>query len=285
MAWARTVLVAGALTGCTSSAPAPSSPAPAASPPARARADAPPVKPPGPSEAAPPTPCPERIAGYLAARAELGTCTRDSDCAQLWPGLCPHGPYYVHREREIAAVVAMERAIERACTVPECEPPMELEMARCDAGRCVPGRAPPPSSCWDFRETNLEAVGAAQAQTATRIAGTTPQLVIAPTQAGTLVLELDWPARCSDCSLRISEHNSGMAHLVTPARSESAVQRNGEAVRRERLELPVTPGPYHMIAVADAVVPYTVRATLTTATGTAATVARHGVDWQRMCED
>ncbi|MBX7080375.1 MAG: hypothetical protein K1X88_14355 [Nannocystaceae bacterium] len=284
---ARTVLAAIALAGCTRSEPTPSSPAPLAAPPPAAAASPPAHTPPRDPAAAPSTAssCEGRIEAYLAARAELGTCTRDSDCAQMWPGLCPHGPYYVHREREVAAVVAMERAIEQSCSLPECEPPIELPMARCDAGRCVAGRSPATSTCWDFRETNLEADGVAQGHTATRMVGTTPQLVIAPAHAGTLVLELDWPQRCSDCTLRISEHNSGMSRLVTPTRSESAAQRNGETVRRERLELPVTPGPYHMIAMASTEVPFSVRATLTRAGGGTAAVTRHGVDWQRMCED
>src|SRR5690606_41557879 len=136
--------------------------------------------------------CDAAVDGYLARRKALDHCERDSDCAEIWPGLCPHGPYYIHREAEVEAVWAIERRIEEHCEVPKCEPPMKLGIAHCDAGRCRPGREPPPTdekeSCWDYRETHLEAGGTAQAQTTSAIRGVTPQLVIAPAHAGRLRL-------------------------------------------------------------------------------------------------
>lgn len=229
--------------------------------------------------------CDERIADYLAARAELGTCEQDSDCAEMWPGLCPHGPYYTHREGDVAPVLAMELAIMKECSVPDCEPPMELGIAHCEAGKCTKGRAAAKGPCWDFRETNLEADGATDATTVAKVSGKTPHVVIAPAKPGTLVLEVDWPTTCSDCKLLVSEHNSGMARLVSAKSTSSKAERNGAEIRRERLELKVTPGPYHMIATAKTDASYILHATLTTDDGTPATVTRHGTDWQRICED
>jgi hypothetical protein len=224
--------------------------------------------------------CDTRIAAYLEQRAALSTCEHDSDCAEMWPGLCPHGPYYVHRDADVASVLASELAIMQSCSVPDCEPPIELGIAHCEAGKCTKGRAAPKGPCWDFRETNLEADGSTDAETVTKIASKTPHVVISPAEAGTLALELDWPASCSDCKLQISEHNSGMARLVTPKSSSTDAERNGEKVRHERLELPVTPGPYHMVGTSNTATRYLVTAKLTPAK-----VTRHGTDWQRLCED
>ncbi|MFO7567563.1 MAG: hypothetical protein R6X02_33270 [Enhygromyxa sp.] len=245
----------------------------------------------GPIESArapsPDDPCDQRVATYLAEREQLSRCETDSDCAEIWPGLCPHGPYYIHRDADIRAVIALEREIEASCELPECEPPIELGIARCEQGTCVPGRAPASEgdeSCWDYRETWLEADGAASATTTSTIRGLTPHLAIAPAAAGTLVLEVDWPAGCGDCRLAISEHNAGMARLITPESTQSDAKRNGQPIRRERLELPVTPGPYHMIATASDDVDYLIRADLRDAEGERGRVTRHGVGWQRMCE-
>jgi hypothetical protein len=83
----------------------------------------------------------------------------------------------------------------------------------------------------------------------------------------------------------ISERNSGMANLVTPklVRSED-VDVNGKAMRRSHLELPVTPGPYHMIPRAGAAVPYLLKIELVDASGNPGAVTRHGIAWIRMCE-
>lgn len=269
------------LAACTSTSPAPTpSPTPTAAV-TESKADPTPAPPPGSCEA--------RIAEYLSERAAASHCERDSDCAEMWPGLCPHGPYYIHREADIAPVIAAERAIESGCEIPECEPPMELGIAHCEAGKCAPGRATANvgarKSCWDFRETYLEANGTASAQTEPVVRSTTGHLVIVPATAGTLVLEIDWPTACTDCRIAISEHNSGMAHPKTPTGTSSAAERNGEPVRRERVELPVTPGPYHMIGQATVAVPFTIRADLRDAGGAPGKVTRHGVGWQAMCED
>jgi hypothetical protein len=282
----RNAIVVVLLVGpaCTSTTPEPKSSADVRP------SDATPHEDPPPSDTALPSPagvdCEGMLADYLAARAALSTCAQDSDCAEMWPGLCPHGPYYIDRAADVAPVIAREVAIMKTCSTPECEPPMELGIARCDAGKCVRGRSAPTSkSCWDFRETNLEANGATDAETVAKITGTTPHLVISPAAAGTLALEIDWPPSCTDCKLQISEHNSGMARPVSPAGTSSDVERHGAPIRRQRIELAVKPGPYHMIATSAAPVRYVVRAQLKTESGEIGKVTRHGVGWQRMCED
>jgi len=213
----------------------------------------------------------------------------------MWPGLCPHGPHYIHRDADIAPVVALEQAIMANCEVPECEPPMELGIAHCEQGTCARGRKPVTKvelgpkynydmSCWDYRETWLEADGAASATTSRVQQGITPLLGIAPASAGTLVLEIDWLASCADCRLLISEHNSGMAQLITPKATRTEATRNGKQVVRERLELPVTPGPYWMLGMASTDTDYAIRAELRDAEGKPGRVTRHGVGWQHMCE-
>jgi hypothetical protein len=232
--------------------------------------------------------CGQQIADYLSAREKLSHCEADSDCAEMWPGLCPHGPYYIHRDADVGAVFDLERAIMATCKIPDCEPPMELGIAHCEQGKCATGRTAPVSradeSCWDYRETWLEADGAATATTVRAIQGITPHVAIAPADAGTLVLEIDWPAGCADCRLSISEHNSGMSRLIAAKSTRTQAERNGVAVVRERLELPVTPGPYHMVGMAGTDADYLIRADLRDAAGERGRVTRHGVGWQRMCE-
>jgi hypothetical protein len=274
------------LVACTPSSP----PIDRVDPPPEATAAPKPVPPPPePSDA-----CGQQIADYLASRAELSHCESDSDCAELWPGLCPHGPYYIHRDADIEPILALERAIMDNCELPDCEPPMELGIAHCEQGKCAPGRAAPKSpkrskhmnhmSCWDYRETWLEGDGGASASTSSMIQGITPHLAIAPAAAGVLVLEVDWPVDCADCRLLISEHNSGMAQLIAGTSTRTQAERNGAAVVRERIEVRVTPGPYHMLGMAEKAANYTIRADLRDNAGDQGRVTRHGVGWQRMCE-
>jgi hypothetical protein len=277
--WFSLVLVA-----CTPSSPERAQPAEHAQPvEPPAKVDPPPVPEARAGEA-----CGQRIANYLSQRLELSRCEADSDCSEMWPGLCPHGPYYIHRDTDVGPILDLERAIMAGCQIPDCEPPIELGIAHCEQGKCARGRAAPVSqdheSCWDYRETWLEADGAASATASSTIKGITPHVAIAPAAAGTLVLEVDWPADCADCRLSISEHNSGMARLIVAKSTRAQAKRNGDAVVRERLELPVTPGPYHMVGMAGADADYLIRADLRDAAGERGRVTRHGVGWQRMCE-
>jgi hypothetical protein len=232
--------------------------------------------------------CGQQITEYLSKRAELSRCEADSDCSEMWPGLCPHGPYYIHRDADVGPIVDLERAIMASCQLPDCEPPIELGIAHCEQGKCARGRPAPTStdheSCWDYRETWLEADGAANATASSTLKGITPHLAIAPAAAGTLVLEVDWPMDCVDCRLLISEHNSGMSQLIVAKSIRTQAKRNGVEIVRERLELPVTPGPYHMVGMAGADVDVFLRADLRDAVGERGRVTRHGVGWQRMCE-
>lgn len=282
----RTILLAGLLVAaCTPSTPEPEKPSTVA------QAKPAPAEPPqeAAGDPAPPATCEQLIAKYLADRKLLGHCEADSDCAEMWPGLCPHGPYYINRDADITGVLALEQQIMASCEMPECEPPMELGIGHCDAGVCAPGRPPAGTdkgeeSCWDYRETWLEADGRASATTSRHLQGITPHLAIAPAHAGTLVLELDWPADCADCRLLISEHNSGMSQLITPVAARTQAERNGAPIVRERLEFPVTPGPYHLVALAEKDADYFVRASLVDSDGKPGRVTRHGVGWQHMCE-
>lgn len=232
--------------------------------------------------------CEAAIAEYLSRRKALDHCERDFDCAEIWPGLCPHGPYYIHREAEIAPVWSLARRIEKHCEIPECEPPMALGIARCERGHCVSGRPPAKKgdeSCWDFREIHLEAKGSEQARTEPAIRGITPHLVIAPKSAGRLRLQVEWPRACTDCTLLVSEHNSGMARLLdTTPKSTTDTMRNGKPMRRETIELQVTPGPYHMVAKSAVAADVFVSTELVDESGAPGQVTRHGESWMRMCE-
>jgi hypothetical protein len=269
------------LAACTPSSPEREPPAESIEPP--------PPKPERVPSSPPSSHCEPPIGDYLAERAKLSHCEADSDCAEMWPGLCPYGPYYIHRDADIAPILERERDImANNCGLPNCEPPMELGIAHCEHRKCVPGRAAPPSntheSCWDYRETWLEPDGTATSTTSSMIQGITPHVAIAPAAAGTLYLDVYWPDDCFDCRLLISEHNSGMAQLMTPESLRKQSQRNGVAVTWERLELPVTPGPYHMVGMAAKDVNYTIHAELRDVAGDFVPVTRHGVGWQRMCE-
>jgi hypothetical protein len=279
----RTLSFGLLLVACTPTSPERTEPAEVVEPPAPAK-----VAPPQMPEPTVGDTCGQQIADYLAARGKLSHCETDSDCAEMWPGLCPHGPYYIHRDADVGPIVALERAIMASCEIPECEPPIELGIAHCDNGTCASGRAAPVSqgheSCWDVRETWLEADGGATATASSKLQGITPHVAIAPAAAGTLVLEVDWPAGCADCRLLVSEHNSGMSRLITAKSTRTQAERNGEPMLRERLELPVTPGPYHMVGMAGTDTNYVIRADLRDAAGERGRVTRHGVGWQRMCE-
>lgn len=225
--------------------------------------------------------CGALTARYLSVRASFDHCERDGDCAELWPGLCPHGPHYVHREADVPGLFAIEQRIYAECPVAECEKPQRLGIARCEAGRCVPGRAAAPEqpyeSCWDTEETYLEDGRREGAVTHENFRGLTPLLVYGAAAPGTLRVELDWGENCPDCRLEISAHNSGMASLV-----EGQRRREGG---RETIELPAGPGPYYLLGRrAGPSYPYLVTVTLERTDGLPAAATLHGVGWQRRCE-
>ena len=234
--------------------------------------------------------CGTLITDHLADREALNTCKTDSDCAEIWPGLCPHGPYYVNREADIGPIFDQISAIHAQCMVPMCEPPMQLGIAHCEDGRCAAGRSEPVStdlkSCWDFRETYLEASGATSLQTVAGIQGITPHTVIVPATPGTLTITVDFPADCAGCALVVSEHNSGMARKVdTTASATEPININTRDMIRSTIEIPVTPGPYHMVPTSDeAGQSVLIKVKLLDSSGEAGHTTRHGIAWQRMCE-
>ena len=123
-----TLLFWTALAACTLQ---PASPPPAAPAPAPVETHTAP--------APPEPPCPDTLAqDYLTAREALNRCETEAHCEQVWPGACPHGPYFVDSRADAGPVLALERQLEDCSTI-ECEPPMELEPAGCVDGRCVPG--------------------------------------------------------------------------------------------------------------------------------------------------
>ena len=238
-----------------------------------------------PTPPTPPTPsadqCESKIAEYLERRSALDGCERDSDCAEMWAGLCPHGPYFINRASDPSAVLTLSREIQAGCQIPECEPPAHLDPGRCEAGRCVEGRQPPKSdefsSCWDFRITYLEAEGRVDARSVEHQRGVTPRLATGVTSIGSIVLEVDWKG-CLDCELRISEHNSGMARLVDGTRTRSET--------KETIEFPVTPGPYFFLARSPTGDHgYSLSLHMLDSSGAPGKANLHGVAWQRMCED
>lgn len=292
MPTSRRLAAACLLTGLLACTPSTAPPQPDSP---RAATPEPPPPPAQPPEAATPAvdevdlDCEQSIAQYLKRRTALNHCERDEDCSEIWPGLCPHDPYYIHRDADIEPVWALARSIEERCEIPECEPPIELGPATCRQGRCERGRAPAPQSehesCWDYEETYLESPGAHGGQAATAIQGITPHLVIVPEVAGPLQIDIDWPPGCTDCTLLVSEHQSGVANLLdTTPKSRTPTERNGDPIERHRIELRVTPSPYHLIPKASKPVDYFLRTRLLDASGKPAKATRHGTAWIRMCE-
>ncbi|MEM6996471.1 MAG: hypothetical protein AAF721_38560 [Myxococcota bacterium] len=270
--------------GCASADP----PSQAASAPTKAQARPLPPSHDGGGADASDAACEASSARYLELRAGLDRCERDSDCAEIWPGVCPHGPYYIHREADLAPTRAAATEVEARCVLPECEPPQELGIAHCTDGRCVSGRTPPvpqqDESCWDYQERYLEAEDSAHGETVPHVRGTTPHVVVVPAAEGELTLRIDYPRACTDCTLLVSEHNSGMARLMdTSAAKASETERNGKPRRTDTIVLPVAPGPYHLVATSPTPADFHLRASLSAPAGEPA-VSRHGVAWQRMCE-
>lgn len=225
------------------------------------------------------------IRDYLARREALNHCDREDDCAEVWPGLCPQGPYFIHQASDLPSVLALVRQIGERCTIPECEPPMNLAPAGCVAGRCVAGgrsRVPPEEpmmSCWDTPMDNLENGGTAFAEIQEDYRGPTPLHVYGVPSAGHLAIEVRWPPACGDeCRLDISEHSSGMSRLVQGERSRQGTTQT--------IELPVTEGDYFLLGRG----PSTAGSVLLkiehrASDGTRPPSARHGRAIERLCED
>jgi hypothetical protein len=224
--------------------------------------------------------CRALIDEYLAARVRLNACRSDNDCAEIWPGLCPHGPYFIDREADPAPVWALARRIEAGCNTPECEPPRALRPGRCEEGVCVEGRTSPRSgeleSCWDYELTYLESDGRARATAFERQTGPTPRFATGVRSKGAMSVTVEWGS-CDGCELVISEHNSGMADLVEGQRTRSGT--------KETIELPVTPGPYFLLGRSQSGdQDFSLSLRVVDEAGALQQATLHGVAWQRVCE-
>lgn len=229
--------------------------------------------------------CDAATTAYRAARDVLNFCERDLDCAEVWPGPCSQGPFYIHRHAAPDSLLDLGTEADAACGKPACQAAARLGIASCRDGRCIAGRPPAPetpdSSCWDYEVTYLEATDGVQARTVSAVKGTTPHLVVHPDSAGTLRITATWPTSCDDCTLLISEHNSGMANLVAIEPSDSAFIPSG---LRHTHTLAVTPGPYHVVGRSETAVDFKVSSVFKATTGPSK-VRSHGIAWPRVCED
>ncbi len=272
-----------------------SDPAPAkgerAQPPAEAPADEAKAKPSGEGDG----PCTLAEARYLEARRAENRCERDDDCAEIYPGPCPQGPYYMHIDGDHAALDAAATAMAEVCEAADCEMPMPMGIAHCEAGRCAKGRSAPKdgpkTSCWDTKVTYMRPGRPYLASAYEHQQGITPLHAVGVAGEGTL--RISWRRDCTSCALKVSEHNLGMAQLVTgkpftPAPRDPSVirpvtSRSPPAGATEHLEFPVKPGPYFIAAIGEAgEVQYEIE--LLGADGTAMTPDRRGVVHRRICE-
>lgn len=238
--------------------------------------------------------CASAIDAHLATRIGMNRCARDSDCGEIGPGLCPHGPYYVDRDGDPSDVLAEERRIRRNCKLPSCESPSELGIARCQDGVCTAGRTPasrPGKRCWDVRETHLEPNDEREGTTVTQIRGDTPRFVLAPIGSGTLRIAVDWPRDCDDCRLMVWRDEQGMQSPAKAVRAEDTSE-HGAPVRREHFELEVSQAlpttipdsTTNVVPIAATAVPYRLRTELLDQTGHPGAVSRHGTSWETRCE-
>jgi hypothetical protein len=172
------------------------------------------------------------------------------------------------------------KRIEDGCSIPECEPPMNLDPGRCDHAKCVEGRAAPKTgglkSCWDFALTYVESGGRASGRTVEHQIGPTARFAVGVAAAGSVALDIDW-AGCTDCELIISEHNSEMANLVVGDR-----KRTGDV---QSIVFPVTSGPYYILGSRPGPAhDYSFSLRVLDESGAPQSASLHGLAWQRVCE-
>lgn len=234
-------------------------------------------------------------ARYLEVRRAQNHCERDDDCAAIYPGPCPQGPYYMHIDGDHAVLEAAVTAMAEACEEADCEMPMPKGIAHCDAGRCVEGRSPPvdgpKTSCWDTRVTYMRPGRPYLASAYEHQQGITPLHAVEVAGEGTL--RISWRRDCTGCALNVSEHNLGMARLMTgtpftpeppdPSVIRPVTSRSPPAGATEHLEFPVKPGPYFIATIGETgEVQYDIE--LLDAEGRAMIPTRRGVVHRRICE-
>lgn len=219
---------------------------------------------------------------FQEEKRKINRCTRDSDCTEVGPFRCPEGYVYIDRARDPSRLGQLDRQIEASCAVRDCEELSPKGIAQCHEGVCVPGREPPVEtpmmSCWDTRYTWLENGQRVSTHTEHQLRGVTPILGMGLPENGTLTLEVDWAPGCTDCTLQISEHNSGMSRLVEGERTRTG--------RKSKITLPVTKGLYYFLGRSPQArsLPFLLLPRFESEAGVAPASTRHGVNWQRLCE-
>lgn len=244
----------------------------------------------------PATPCVRAEARYLERRAQANTCERDDECAEIWPGPCPHGPYYAEVTADFSEIDAAEVAMGKVCEVVECEMPRPLGIASCEEGRCVRGRTPPAEtadeSCWDTRVTYLWPGREVVADAREHLQGITPLHAVGVPREGTL--RLSARLGCDGCEPWVSEGNPGMASRMEgqpftpeprdPGEVRPVTSRAPPALGRTvHLEFPVRPGPYY-IATLGGTGGVTYEVSLLDSAGAPMEPDRRGVVHLRTCE-
>lgn len=222
--------------------------------------------------------CSKAVDEYLELRAEMNGCRKDDDCAELWPGLCPHGPYYVDRHARADRLLAREGAIAESCEIPECEPPMQLGPAHCEAGKCVTGRPALEEGCYDL-PVEFVATDVTGSYPIATDAIDDPRLAIGVPSRGRMRLELSW-GDCTDCSLEITQ-----LQPINGLPVAAKTRREGE---RETYELPVAPATYYMRArsqsgIAQAGKHFGLRATIVDNKGDPVGAKQFGLVYLRRC--
>ena len=110
------------------------------------------------------------------------------------------------------------------------------------------------------------------------VRGITPVFVVGLPVDGAMRVDIEWAKSCKKCRALISEHNSGMANLVAGKRSTKG--------QLETIELPAKAGLYFMIALSESGgEAMRIKVNLTTGDSKPVHATRHGIGWQRMCED
>ncbi|MFV8751475.1 hypothetical protein ACNOYE_13100 [Nannocystaceae bacterium ST9] len=221
--------------------------------------------------------CAAANAEYAALRESLNTCRVDDDCAELWPGLCPHGPAYVNRLARIDRLFAREQAIFDRCSVPECAKPIELGPAQCVDGRCVADRQAPEPGCFDVRvdflaldrpfDASLVGVG--------RVEG--PRMGVGVPSSGVMTIAVDWGS-CSDCTLEVMQLDpvAGLTLAGQPSAREGSV---------ETLRFDVARSTYYLTARSQSLPALRPRVTLGLLDGAGEPLAanQYGIAWLRRC--
>ena len=218
---------------------------------------------------------------YKKAREALNYCKQEDDCTQVWPGACPHGPYFINAKADVSQVFAMERKLQASSNI-HCEPPIQLQPAGCQNGKCVAGARSSVKtknkmqSCWDTPIAYIANDGGANGQLYNNSRTSSNLLIYQVPAAGKLQLKVTWPRNCTDCELQISEHNSGMASLIQGKRT-----RQGHI---ESIELSVAPGPYYFRGMSASSETFLLQAQHRDNTGASPMAGAHGEGILRFCE-